>query len=348
MGKIIKIILGILIFFIFAGATTGGYFINEFYLKRPASGALPVYFSIKEGSSVKKISADLRSAGLIKNNFIFETFVWLSGAQGIFQAGDYNLRPGESMSNLVDALTAVVVKSHRLTLIEGWTLTDVAGYLKNKGIIKTENEFYALTGRPLADYRKTKLDYAVPDYDFLSDKPAYVGLEGYIYPDTYYVLEEDGAKGLLKKALHNFDKKLTSELRAEIARQGKTIFEIVTMASIVEREVFGFDDRRTVADIFWRRLKLGMPLQADSTVNYVTGSGRARSTYEDLKIDSPWNTYKYAGLPLGPISNPSIEAIHATVYPKSNNYLYFLTDKEGKIYYARTSAEHTANRKYLD
>jgi UPF0755 protein len=348
MKKAVKTITISFLFLLFAGATLAGYFANEFYWKRPAAGIAPVHFAIEQGSGVKTIGADLAKAGIIKNRFVFETYVWLTASQGIFQAGEYDVRPGVSIANLVAQLTEIVIKSWRITLIEGWTLKDMTENLQAQKIIKDVKELYALTGRPLIDYRKTPVDYSPWNHSFLSDKPPYLGLEGYVYPDTYYVLQKDGVRGLVQKALNNFDRKLTPEMRAEIKRQGKTIFQVVTLASVVEREVRGYDDRRIVADLFWRRIKIGMPLQADSTINYITDSGRDRSTYDDLKIDSPWNTYKYAGLPLGPISNPSIESIRAVIYPTSNDYLYFLTDKNGVVHYGRTGAEHTKNRaKYL-
>jgi UPF0755 protein len=334
---------------LFAGAIAAGYFLNDFFLKRPAPGLAAVAFPIDKGESVKKISQSLKDAGIINNVFMFEAYVWLVGREGVFQPGEYNLKAGTNIASLVGDLTAINVRENQFTLIEGWDLKDMAEYLKEKKLIRQDSEWYFLTGRPGVDYRKNKIDFQGGwNYGFLADKPAYVSLEGYIYPDTYKILAEGNAEGLMKKALNNFDKKLTSELREEIKKQGKTIFEVVTLASIVEKEVSAYEDRRIAADLFWRRLAKGMALQADSTVNYITDSGRARSTFDDLKIDSPWNTYKYAGLPLGPISNPSIEAIRAVVYPQKNNYLYFLTGKDGKVYYAKTSAEHIRNRKYLE
>lgn len=306
---------------------------NEFFLKRPAQDAAPVAFTIEKGASVKKISKDLAAAGLIDNIFVFETYVWLLQAESIFQPGEYKFFPGTNINSVVKELIAINVEEDRFTIIEGWTLKDIAKYLENKKLIKQGADLDVGGGW---------------NYGFLADKPVYANLEGYVYPDTYRILVGAGARGLIKKSLDNFDKKLTPELRAEIKRQGKTIFEVVTMASIVEKEVRGYEDRRIVADLFWRRIKIGMPLGADSTINYITGSGRDRSTYDDLKIDSPYNTYKYAGLPRGPICNPSIEAIRAVIYPAANNYLYFLTDKDGAVHYARNSAEHNANRaKYL-
>ncbi|MFH1193978.1 MAG: endolytic transglycosylase MltG [bacterium] len=334
---------------LFAGAIIAGYFLNEFFLKKPAAGVQAAAFAIDKGESVKKISQSLKDAGIINNVFMFEAYVWLVGREGVFQPGDYGLKAGTNIASIVNDLTAINVRENQFTLIEGWNLKDVAEYLKEKKLIQQDGDLYFLTGRPGVDYRKTKVDFKGGwNYGFLADKPAYVSLEGYIYPDTYKILAEGNAESLLKKALNNFDKKLTPELREEIKNQGKTIFEVITLASIVEKEVRAYDDRRIVADLFWRRIAKGMPLQADSTINYITASGRARSTFDDLKIDSPWNTYKYAGLPLGPISNPSIEAIRAVVYPLPNNYVYFLTGKDGNVYYAKTSAEHIRNRKYLE
>lgn len=349
MKLLFKYLLTTILLLMFAGAVSAGYFLNEFFLKRPAAGAAAAAFVIDKGESVKKISQALKDAGIINSAFIFESYVWLVGREGVFQPGEYGLKPGASIASLVDDLTAINVKESQFTLIEGWNLKDMAEYLEEKKLIKQDSGLYFLTGRPAVDYRKTKVDFQGGwNYGFLADKPAYVSLEGYIYPDTYKILAEGNAENLLKKALNNFDRKLTSELREEIKNQGKTIFEVVTLASIVEKEVRAYDDRRIVADLFWRRIAKGMPLQADSTINYITDSGRARSTFDDLKIDSPWNTYKYAGLPLGPISNPSIEAIRAVIYPQKNDYLYFLTGKGGKVYYAKTSAEHIRNRKYLE
>lgn len=345
----IKISIIIFLIVIFTAVTGGGYFCNEFFVKRPISDATAVSFSIESGESVKKIARNLEEAGIINGTFIFETYVWLLQLDGVFQPGQYDLKPGNNIAFIVNELTAINITENKVTIIEGWTLRDIVDNLLNKKIIQSAKDFYYLTGTPAIDYRNEKVDFRGGwNYDFLSDRPAYATLEGYIYPDTYRALAERGAGGIIEKALNNFGKKLTADLRVEIKNQGKTIFEVITLASIVEKEIFGSEDRKIVADLFLRRLKMGMPLQADSTINYITQSGRARSTYDDLKINLPWNTYKYKGLPLGPISNPSIEAIRAVIYPQPNNYLYFLTGKDGVVHYAKNAAEHAKNRtKYL-
>ena len=180
------------------------------------------------------------------------------------------------------------------------------------------------------------------DYDFLLSKPRNLDLEGYLFPDTYRIFRDASIKDVVQRTLNNFDQKLTPELRNEIERQGKTIHDIITLASILEKEVSTDYDRAMVADIFYKRIKIGMPLQADSTVNYVTGKSESRSTIIDTKTDDPYNTYKYKGLPPGPICNPSLSAIKAAIYPKANNYYYFLTTPDGQVIYSQTHDQHVA------
>jgi UPF0755 protein len=156
------------------------------------------------------------------------------------------------------------------------------------------------------------------------------------------------AKDLVKKMLDNFDDKLTPDLRAEIKKQGKTIFEIITMASLIEKEVITKEDKEMVSGIFWRRMKIGMPLDSCATIAYVLGVNKWRYSYEDTRIPSPYNTYLNAGLPLGPICNPGLESITAAVYPKTSAFLFYLSTPEGETIYSRTLEEHNiAKAKYL-
>ena len=255
-----------------------------------------------------------------------------------------------SLGEIVSALTSAGETNERdVKILEGWNNREIADYLESEGVVSKD---------VFSDELK-KIGQS-SDYEFLNDRPAGATLEGYLFPDTYRIYKEfpqellDGqdqssaaADQLIKKMLDNFDQKLSSDLRAEIARQKKTIFEIVTMASIIEKEARG-DDMAMVSDIFWRRIKEGIPLQSDATINYATGSYETSASAEDLNIDSPYNTYKYRGLPAGPIGNPSLEAIKAAIYPKANNYWYFLTTDDGQVIYSKTFEEHKANKlKYL-
>ncbi len=170
-----------------------------------------------------------------------------------------------------------------------------------------------------------------------------------MFPDTYRIFKNATAQDIIEKMLDNFDQKISSELRTEISKQNKSIFDIITLASIVEKELSADEDRAIAADIFYRRMEIGMPLQSDATVNYVTGKKETRPSVDDTHTDSLYNTYQNRGLPPGPISNPGLSAIKAVIYPKANNYYYFLTTEEGDVIYSRTNDEHAENKaKYLN
>ncbi|MDP2741586.1 MAG: endolytic transglycosylase MltG, partial [bacterium] len=161
-------------------------------------------------------------------------------------------------------------------------------------------------------------------------------------------LDGDSAEDILKNILANFEKKLTPELKEAIALQKKSVFEIITMASIIEKEVKTMDDKKIVSGILWKRRDSGMPLQVDATVNYITGKNHKSALIEDTKIDSFYNTYKYKGLPLGPISNPGIDSILSAVYPTESKYWYYLSAVSGETIFSETFREHNiAKAKYL-
>lgn len=294
-------------------------------------------FEIQRGEGVKIIAEHLFGQGIIKRPFWFKFYVAVSGRRSRFVDGLYNVRTDWNIKEVIDALLdQPKAKEIEITLLEGWNTDEIDKYLFEQGLIEKE------------DVVSASKAYKSGKWDFLKDRPWTTSLEGYLYPDTYRVYKQSSAEEIVEKMLSNFDRKLTPDLRQEIGRQGKKIFNVVTMASIVEKEMFGYDDRRIVAEIFWKRIKAGIPLQSDATINFITNKGMVQPTYADLKIDNKYNTYKYYGLPPGPISNPSIEAIKATIYPAETAYWYFLTTPDGKIIYSKTHDEHLANkRKYL-
>jgi UPF0755 protein len=239
-----------------------------------------------------------------------------------------------------------------ITIIPGWTLRDVAADWIKKGLIKTPEDLYQYTGTPAADYRTRAVSEPVPRL-FATDtafaglfdgKPNTISYEGYLWPDTYRVYADASIPEILRKIFLEMDSKITPEIRAEIKRQDKSLFEILTMASVVEKEVQGEKDRAIVSDILWSRIARGMRLQVDSSVHYVTGkTGNVFTSDEDRHSSSPWNTYEHVGLPLGPIGNPALDAIRSALYPEKNDYLYFLTGNDGKNYFAKTLDEHNQN-----
>jgi UPF0755 protein len=329
----------------------GGDALWQIYLMSPDKSAKTEIFTVQTGETAKQTADNLKKEGFLQGTFLFESYVWWKNAGKKFRAGDFEIKKGENISALVKILTTREKRDEiEITVPEGWGVKDIAAHLASKGIIGDIKEFYEVAGTPAVDNRVSRKYYKPQsfDYDFLTDKPDYVGLEGYLFPDTYRVYGNATAEDVVKKMLGNFDKKFTDEMRAEIKRQGKSVFEIIIMASILQNEVRTEQSMKMVADIFWRRLKIGMALQSDATVNYITGAGRTQPTYKDLEVVSPFNTYKQRGLPLGPICNPGLTAIKAAIWPTPNSYLYFLTTPEGAIIFSKTYDEHLANKaKYL-
>jgi UPF0755 protein len=221
-----------------------------------------------------------------------------------------------------------------------------------KKIVTTTADFFQLLGQPAYNYKAMgKIAPVVsfvdasgtPMFPLLAEKPASVSYEGFLYPDTYRIYASSTPEQVLRKIFTNLENKLTPDLRAEIKRQNKTIFEVLTMASVVQKEAPSKNDMAMVADIFWRRYRHHWPLQSCATVNYITAKNDPGVSDQDRATDSLFNTYKYPGLPLGPISNPSIAAIEAVVYPQTNNYWYFMAGTDGVTRYARTLEEHNIN-----
>lgn len=312
-----------------------------------------VVFVVESGQGVNEISKNLFDAGLIKSKFYFETYIWLNKKESSLQAGKYVLNPILNIKEIVDIFVKGEVNNSEMTvkIIEGWSARDIAAYLEKTKKI-SEEDFLGIVGSPMVDYRKkgnAPKDFS-GEYDFLADKPDYYGLEGYLFPDTYRIYEDASAEDIVKKMLDNFDKKLTKEMRTEIKRQGKTIYEIITMASLVEKEVRSKEDMKTVAGIFWDRIKNGQALESCATLAYILGVNKSQYTLEDTKINSPYNTYRNKDLMPGPISNPGISAIEAAIYPEYTDYNYFLTDlKTGKTIFSKTYEEHVKNKaKYLN
>lgn len=233
-----------------------------------------------------------------------------------------------------------------LTIIPGWNLRQVAEYLVEKGLASSTEDVYVLTGKPAYDYRPVA--YQLPqikDVKILAAKPAHVSYEGYLAPETYRVFEDASILDILKKLVDQRDEQITAQMWEDIEKSGRSSYEIIIMASILEKEVQNADDKAKVADILWRRLDRNWALQVDSSVHYaIDKRGEVFTKAAEREFDSPWNTYKYPGLPLGPISNPGLASIKAAIYPEKNSYWYFLTGKDGKAYYGKTLDEHNANK----
>lgn len=226
-----------------------------------------------------------------------------------------------------------------IQILEGWTNRDIEGYLDDNNIISA------------ADFAAaSKKDFS-SEFSFLADKPRSASLEGYLFPDTYRVFASSTATEVIDKMLTNFDNKLTPKMRADIKAQGKTIYSIMTMASIIEKEApldYQKNDNqqaRIISGIFWRRLNNGQRLESDATLSYIFNDTQPQHSGSELENASPYNTYRFKGLPPGPICNPGILAIDAAIHPKTTDYNYFLTPKgKDEVIYARTYEEHLKNK----
>ena len=308
-------------------------------------------FLIERGQNLFEIASNLEKEKIIKSKFFFNFYVFLRMSQNKLQAGEYFLNSSMSIRSIVDKIISGDTAKTIITIPEGWNLRDIGWYFENKGMFQAE-ELFELVGFPLINY-SINIDLPKPkdfssDHDFLKDKPRNISLEGYLFPDTYEIVLGAELEEIVRKMLANFNKKLTEELKKEIQKQGKSIFEIITMASLIEKEVKTLEDKKIVSGVLWKRLSAGIGLQVDATITYITGKKSVRISKQETEIDSLYNTYKYRGLPLGPISNPGLESIEAAIYPENSDYWYYLSTLEGETIFSETLEKHNiAKAKYL-
>lgn len=312
-------------------------------------------FEIEDGRGLQEIAASLRSGDVIRSSYVFVVLVKLLGYERDIKAGLYYFEQPLSLIDIMRRLTdgKYEIIPFRATIAEGATIYGMGLFFEERGFFNAEdfweaaglhNGHYGSEGRL---YLPLRYDYGTQT-DLLGAKPDGEGLEGFLFPDTYFFPPGVTPEGIVHAMLENFDRKITLEMRAEIESQGKNFYDVLIMASIIEREAFNGDDGRIISGILWKRLREEYPLQVDAVLSYVTGRGSFELSVDDLDIDSPYNVYKYRGLPPTPISNPGIEAIEAALYPEETEYWYYLHDEEGRAHYAKTFEEHKANKaRYL-
>lgn len=277
-------------------------------------------FVIKKGAGLKEIANNLGKEGLIKNSIVFFLYTRKERLEGKIQAGDFRLSPSMTAEKIAKILTHGTLDVW-MTIPEGKRAEEIADLLSAN--IPSYKEFW-----------RSRL----------------VANEGYLFPDTYLIPKDADIDLVLPIMKGNFDKKIAQigfSNKSNLTRNG-----IVILASIIEREAKFPTDRLLVASVLLNRLKISMPLQADATIQYALGYQQDKRSWwkksltrEDLKIDSPYNTYINTGLPPTPISNPGLEALKAATNPGNSDYLYYLSDKLGRNHYARTLEEHNQNIK---
>jgi len=295
----------------------------------------PVTFQVSKGESFRAIGALLSQESLIRSIAVFKTYSILTGNARKFQPGIYQLASTMSVPQIVDFLVAGGKNETTVKIIEGWTLKDIDAALASSSVI-TPGALLSFPFETLA-----------PQYPFLNQN----SLEGFLFPDTYNFELNSSPETVLRTFLDTFDIKVWQPF---LSSQDNSYSSLI-LASYLEREVVTSSDRQIVAGIILKRLKLGMPLQIDATVSYAKCNEAFNScanpvvTREDLKIDSPFNTYTKLGFTPTPIANPGKDAIQAALSPQASGYLYYLTDpKSGKTIFSKTLNEQNANEaKYL-
>jgi UPF0755 protein len=263
----------------------------------------------------------LHEARFIRSPFLFTAFVRILGGESGAAAGEYSFKRPVGVIRLAHRVARAEygIEKISITIPEGTSVREISKILRRK-----------LPRLNPEDFLRAALPY-----------------EGYLFPDTYFFPENIGAEDVVSVMRENFNRRMREVSPLLIAFR-RPISDVIVMSSLVEEEARTEETRRRIAGILWKRLRIGMPLQVDAVFPYILGKNTFQVTFEDLQFDSPYNTYRFAGLPPGPITNPGLDAIRATLTPIETPYFYYLSDMQGEMHYAVTHDEHVQNKeKYL-
>lgn len=282
-----------------------------------------VLIELESGKSLQELAQILQQEDVVQSATLLSAIIRLRGSASNVHAGDYIFHGRKNVFAVARIITtgAFGLEPVRITIPEGSTVRDMA-QLYNKKMLRFDEEKF--------------LQKALP-------------LEGYLFPDTYFFLPNTKESEIVRVMHNNFERKI-SEFEEVIKESGKTLEEIVIMASIVEKEAKIHNDRKMIAGVLWNRININMPLQVDATFVYTHNKGSSQITMAELLNDTnAYNTYQHLGLPPGPIAAPGLGALKATIYPTENTYVFYLADKYGKTYFSKTYEEHMQKRaKYIN
>lgn len=302
-------------------------------------GGPETQFVIEPGESTPSITGRLWEAGLIADPGAFRSYLQYSGLDTRLQVGEYTLNPGMTPIEIAQAMQSAVSAEVTFAILAGWRIEEIAASLPTSGLDIAADEFL------------NAAQVSPQGYSFSAELPGN-SLEGFLFPGTYDLPRETTTQQLIPALLSRFEESVSSELRQGYSEQGLTIYQAVTLASIVEREAIVDDEMPLIASVFYNRLAAGAHLASDPTIQYALGYNAAQSTWwtnplslENLEYDSPYNTYRYTGLPPGPICNPGLTALRAVAFPAQTPYYYFRAgcDGSGRHLFAVTYEEHLQN-----
>ncbi|MBI5748425.1 MAG: endolytic transglycosylase MltG [Nitrospinae bacterium] len=306
--------------------------------------ANPKIINIPRGSDLKTVSSMLKRDGIIKDTMTFNLLAKYKYAEGNLKAGEYQLSPDMPPLHILNLILEGKVYQYPVTIPEGYNIFEIASLLNKKGLAEREKFVLLAFNRDFIESLGIEAN----------------NLEGYVFPDTYYIQKGMDESAIIKKMVDTFRKRVLNEitdepskrpkvLRGEYQKTGLTIHQLITLASLIEKETGNEVEKPIISAVFHNRFKKRMRLQCDPTVIYallLKGLKEKKIIYdgnirkEDLSIDSPYNTYRYAGLPPGPIANPGKSSIHAAIYPSVSKYIYFVSKNDGSHHFSSTIEEH--------
>jgi len=302
---------------------------------------------IPKGSSISKIGEILEDKGIVKNGTIFSFYVKMKSKN--LQAGTYLLNPSMNVEGVIAEMSSGNVHRpvvYKVTIKEGAQVVEIADTIAKELKWKKEDVVRQLNDK--AFVQKLQKKYPTLLTDKIYDANIKYPLEGYLYPATYPFYKKDLTLEEIIIPMLEKTNKLIVENEQKMKEKNWDVHQLLTLSSLIEEEATGYTDRQKIASVFYNRLVKGMPLQTDPTVLYALGKHKERVLYDDLKVNSPYNTYVIKGLPVGPISNSSVKSVQAALEPEKTDYYYFLAAPNGQVYYAKTLEEHNAlKQKYI-
>lgn len=351
VSKIVLSIVAVLVILLVVLGVTAYNFYTSSIEPLDSASTEEIQVEIPSGSSPTNIARILEEDGIIKSASVFNIYTRLND-EGGFKAGYYMMSPSMNIEEIIDSLQDggtdfPADSAERITVPEGYTITQIADIVAARTTYSAE-EFMALIENEA--FQQTLLEQ-YPELlteAFEAEDLRYV-LEGYLFPATYNFYEDMSLEEVVQSMVAKTNE-VMQPYYAQIEEQGQTVHEVLTIASLVEREGLSYEDRTQIADVFYNRIEIGMPLQTDISVLYSLDTHKERVSHDDLKVDSAYNLYQNTGMGPGPFNSPSQESIKATINPTDTEYLYFLADIDTqKVYFAETYQQHLEyKREYVD